>query len=113
MLPLRSLKKNFSNANLQELYVSAPRMAKIYHTQAAKKKYGILTVPWACYSDVTVIWFSIETFYTVFEESNQVVSKPWQYLVEDELNFLVNVQDEGLRLYWNWIILPISFQKFD
>ena len=38
MFPFHSIKNFFSIANLQKLYVSGPRVAKICHTQAAKKK---------------------------------------------------------------------------
>ena len=46
---MTSLQK-VTQANLKLLFVSDPRVAKIFNTRAAgqkKKKFGFLTVPWA------------------------------------------------------------------
>ena len=62
---------------------------------------------------VMLYWFFIQTFYAVFKEATikkfvlkRVLSKSRQSIVEivvnDELHFLVDLQDERLQLYWKW-----------
>lgn len=59
--------------NFKKLSVSGPRLAKVFHSQAAEKKYfyGILVVPGACIDRnvyVTLYWFFIYPFYTTPKE---------------------------------------------
>ena len=105
-------------ANFKKLLVSGSRVVNLFHTRRPEKFFcGISTV-----LELGLIVNVYVTLYTVMKEptinkllQKYLLSKSRQslckMLVKDELYFLINLQDEGIRLYLKKKFLYIHFAR--